>query len=137
MIKGYMIYLYDNGWNINENFLFYSGAIRFGDCGLAVWYSDSLSTACRWHSRENNVLSGICDHERERSNDISCAMYAFFTKKYIYIKPAEIYRKLGKQYGNECLLHVQVYKWCHTFKNGRAIVEIVPHPIPPNLIPPP
>lgn len=38
------------------------------------------------------------------------------------IKPAEIYRRLQAQYGDETLSHSKTFEWCKRFKDGRISI---------------
>ena len=42
------------------------------------------------------------------------------------VKPADIYRRLQAQYGDETLSRSKTFEWCKPFKDGRTSVSVDP-----------
>ena len=59
-------------------------------------------------------------------NSVSACMEQHVVMKFLVnegIKPADIYRRLQAQYGDETLSHSKTFEWCKRFKDGHMSVS--------------
>ena len=62
-------------------------------------------------------------------NSVSACMEQHVVMKFLVnegVKPANIYRRLQAQYGDETLSRSKTFEWCKCFKDGRTSVSDVP-----------
>jgi len=69
-------------------------------------------------------------------NNVSACMEQRVVMRFLVnegVKPADIYRRLQAQYGDETLGRSKTFEWCKRFKDGRTSISDDPYCLLPTL----
>ena len=77
----------------------------------------------KWHTSRGPVQRLLI---KMGDNSVSACMEQHVVMKFLVnkgVKPADIYRRLQAQYGDETLSRSKTFEWCKRFKDGRTSVS--------------